>query len=142
MLNLIKIQYLRHGDDTEFIFEFDNWPPWRYDPFWVITPWRCFRIFTVVGASMSGEKLPLLVIGKSLSPYCLRRNSVPDDTFYRSQSSSWMDAAIFKEYLNKLDTRFQKSNKNVIIFIDICRAHPTETCLQHLINIKIYFFSS
>jgi hypothetical protein len=24
------------------------------------------------------------VIGKSLSPYCLRRNSVPDNTLYRS----------------------------------------------------------
>jgi hypothetical protein len=96
------------------------------------------RLTVLVGASMSGEKLPLLVIGKSLSPYCLRRNSVPDDTFYRSQPSSWMDAAIFKEYLNKLDSRFQKSNKNVIIFIDNCRAHPPVSCLQHLKNIKIY----
>jgi hypothetical protein len=74
------------------------------------------RLTVLVGASMSGEKLPLLVIGKSLSPYCLRRSSVPDNTFYRSQPSAWMDANIFKEYLTKLDTRFQNCNRNCIIF--------------------------
>ena len=98
------------------------------------------RLTVLVGASMSGEKLPLLVIGKSLSPYCLRRSSVPDNTFYRSQPSAWMDANIFKEYLTKLDTRFQSCNRNCIIFIDNCRAHPPVTSLQNLKRIKVYFF--
>jgi hypothetical protein len=94
------------------------------------------RLTVLVGASMSGEKLPLLVIGKSLRPSCLRRNSVQMIHFI--DRNHWMDAA--KEYLIKLDTRFQKSNKNVIIFIDNFRAHPPVSCLQYLKNIKIYFF--
>ena len=47
--------------------------------------------------TMSGEKLSLLVIGKSIKPYCFRHvRYLP--TLYRSQSSSWMDVNIFLEY--------------------------------------------
>ena len=50
-----------------------------------------------------------------------------------------MDANIFKEYLTKLDTRFESCNKNCNIFIDNCRAHPPVTS-YNLKRIKVYFF--
>ena len=59
---------------------------------------------------MAGEKLPLLVIGKSEKPHCFRYvHSLP--TRYRSQPSAWMDQVICLEYLNKLDKRFETENR-------------------------------
>ena len=52
------------------------------------------RLTVLVGGSMSGEKLPLLVIGKSVKPYCFKHvRTLP--TLYRSQISAWMDANLF-----------------------------------------------
>ena len=97
------------------------------------------RLTVLVGASMIGEKLPLLVIGKSVNPYCFRNvSSLP--AIYRSQPSAWMDQIIFLEYLNKLDKRFETEKRKCIVFIDNCRAHPPQDNLKHMKALKVVFF--
>ena len=87
---------------------------------------------------MSGDKLPLLVIGKRKKPYCFRHiHSLP--TLYRSQSSAWMDSNLFRKYLNKIDTRFQLEQRKCIAFIDNCKAHPPLESLK-LKNLRVVFF--
>lgn len=96
------------------------------------------RLTVLVGGSMSGDKLPLLVIGKSKKPYCFRHiHSLP--TLYRSQSSTWMDSNLFREYLNKIDTRFQLEQRKCIAFIDNCKAHPPLESLK-IKNLRVVFF--
>ena len=81
----------------------------------------------------------MLVIEKSAKPYCFRHvNKLP--TLYRAQASSWMDSAIFVEYLNRLEKRFISEKINCILFIDNCRAHPPLVTLNHLKALKVVFF--
>ena len=62
------------------------------------------RLTVLVGASMAGEKLPLLVIGKSKSPRCFKGvRSLPLE--YTANRTTWMTGDIFQDYLtNETDT--------------------------------------
>ena len=58
------------------------------------------RVTVLVGASMSGEKLPLLIIGKSKSPRCFSGiKSLPLE--YKANAKAWMTGEIFREWLQK-----------------------------------------
>lgn len=46
------------------------------------------RITVLCAASMSGEKLPLLVIGKAAKPRCFKNTRIPLE--YASNSKAWM----------------------------------------------------
>ncbi len=87
---------------------------------------------------MNGEKVPLLVIGKSANPRCFKSASLP--LMYRNQSNAWMDCDLFNEYLTKLDNKLVIKEKNILMFIDNCAAHPKE--YPKLKNIKVRFFPS
>ena len=53
------------------------------------------RLTELVTASMAGEKLPLLVIGKSANPRCFK-NIEKLPLPFESNKKAWMTAAIFK----------------------------------------------
>ena len=53
------------------------------------------RLIVLVTASMAGEKLPLLVIGKSANPRCFK-NVKKLPLPYKSNKKAWMTAAIFE----------------------------------------------
>ena len=73
------------------------------------------RLTVLVGASMAGEKLPLLVIGKTEHPRCFKNvSSFP--TLYRAQLSAWMDSKLFLEYLERLDRRLFIEHRKCIFF--------------------------
>jgi len=58
---------------------------------------RCTVLLT---CSLTGEKLPLLVIGKSKNPRCFKninRNIL--GVIYRSNANSWMTGHIYNEYI-------------------------------------------
>ena len=58
------------------------------------------RLTVLFGASMSGEKLPLLIIGISKSPRCFSGiRSVPLE--YKANSKAWMMRDIFAKWLEK-----------------------------------------
>ncbi|XP_006005077.1 tigger transposable element-derived protein 4 [Latimeria chalumnae] len=82
------------------------------------------RITLMVGANMDGtEKLPLLVIGKNMSPHCFQGiRSLPVD--YEANNMAWMTAEVFEKWIRKIDEQFQTQHRRVVIFVDQCSAHP------------------
>ena len=55
----------------------------------------------LVACSLSGECLPLLVIGKSKAPRCFRGiKNLP--TEYNHSKKAWMPISIFEEWIHKL----------------------------------------
>jgi hypothetical protein len=99
------------------------------------------RLTVLVGGSMTGEKLPLLVIGKSKKPRCFNgiKNLILD---YTNQENSWMNLTIFNNYLVKLDKRLGfllDPNKKALLIVDNCRAHPPSLASNYK-NIDLKFF--
>lgn len=97
------------------------------------------RITLAVGANMDGsEKLPLLVIGKSRAPRCFKgMKSLP--VYYEANRAAWMTAAIFEQWMLKLDEKFQAQKRRVVIFVESSPAHPE---VKNLKSIELAFFPS
>lgn len=95
------------------------------------------RITLLVGANMDGtEKLPLLMVGKSANPRCFKNvKSKPVD--YVNNPRAWMTGSLFENWLLKLDKKFKKEKRKVILFIDNCTAHNTIALME---NVKVIFF--
>ncbi len=94
------------------------------------------RCTVLVTASMTGEKLPLLIIGKSLNPRCLKninRNNL--GAIYRNNASFWMTTILFNEWLKKVDSKFRDQNRRVLLLADNFSGYaitfkPTNTVVQ------------
>ena len=81
------------------------------------------RLTGLVAASATGDKLPLLIIGKSKNPRCFKGvRNLPCG--YKSQKKSWMDGQLFAEWLMALDKKFLKDDRNILMLVDNCPAHP------------------
>ncbi|XP_005994023.3 tigger transposable element-derived protein 4-like [Latimeria chalumnae] len=88
----------------------------------------------MVCASMTGEKRPLLFIGKSKNPRCLRRvHHLPIS--YVSSSNVWMTAFLFQEWLREWDKSLKAQHRRIALIVDNCPAHPT----VKLNNIEMMF---
>ena len=91
------------------------------------------RLTVLVSASMMGEKLPLLVIGKSAKPHCFKGvKRLP--LKYKSNSKAWMTCSIFESWLRKLDSLMRNSNRKIALVLDNCTAHPN---VKGLTNVKL-----
>ena len=89
----------------------------------------------MAAASATGEKLPMMVIGKSKKPRCFKNvKHLPYD--YKSQKKSWMDSIIFEEWVRKLDRKFGAEKRKIALIIDNCPAYPS---IQGLSNIQLIF---
>lgn len=84
------------------------------------------RITVMVAANMSGtEKLPLLVIGKSKNPRRFGRKGVKSlPVTYTNNKKAWMNSQVYEEWLSKIDARFQRKKRKILLFVDNCPAHP------------------
>ena len=93
------------------------------------------RLTVLVGASMMGEKLPLVVVGKSKSPRCFKGvRSVPLDYF--ANTKAWMTGDLFEDIVKKWNRQFSKEKRNILLIIDNCPAHPRHLSFS---NITIKF---
>ena len=93
------------------------------------------RLTVLVTASMTGEKLPPLVIGKSANSRCfknVKNLTVP----YEANSKAWMTSTLFEKWLRKLDCQMRKSDRKIAMVLDNCTAHPN---ISGLTNIKLVF---
>ncbi|XP_049271361.1 tigger transposable element-derived protein 4-like [Rhipicephalus sanguineus] len=88
------------------------------------------RITVMVGANATGtEKLPLLVIGKARNPRCFRAmKTLPVE--YESNSKAWITQALFEQYVRRLDRKFARQHRKVILFVDNCGAHGSVPNLE------------
>lgn len=96
------------------------------------------RITVALTTNMSGtEKLPPLVIGKSLKPRCFKNvKSLP--VTYRNNQKAWMTSMLFEEFLLDWDRKLEAENRKIILFVDNCPAHPQ--IQNKLSQIKLQFF--
>ena len=93
------------------------------------------RISVLVTASMTGEKLPLLVIGKSAKPRCFKGlKKLPLN--YRFNKKAWMTSEIFSEFCYELDRKMGNQGRKIALVVDNCSAHPA---IKNLNNIKLIF---
>ena len=87
------------------------------------------RLTGMAAASVTGEKLPMLVIGKSVKPRCFKH--VKNLPFrYRAQPKSWMISFLFDEWVKELDRKFEKENRKIVLIVDNCPAHPINEGLK------------
>ena len=89
----------------------------------------------MAAGNVTGEKLPMFVIGKSKTPRCLKHiKNLPCN--YKSQKKSWMNSQIFEEWVRKLDGTFRMEGRKTALLIENCPAHPS---VSDLINVQLFF---
>ena len=90
----------------------------------------------LVGANVDGTvKLPLIVIGKSKQPqYFKNVRSLP--TAYDFSSKAWRTSGILESWLRKLDNQFWRQQRSILLIVDNCPEHPSESGLT---NVKFAF---
>lgn len=88
------------------------------------------RVTVLLGANMTGtEKLPLFVIGKSQKPRCFKNiRTLPAD--YAANKKAWMTGELFKQWLRKLDRKFELGKRQILLLVDNCSAHKVEVELR------------
>ena len=75
------------------------------------------RLTVLVGVSMSGKKLPLLVIGKSKSPRCFSGiKSLQLE--YKSNTKAWVTGEIFQGWLERWNRQLVSQKRSVLLVID------------------------
>lgn len=96
------------------------------------------RITVMVAANMTGnEKLKLLVIGKSAKPRCFSGvKALP--VLYENNKRAWMTSSIFESWIEKIDIKFHREIRKVLLFIDNCPAHP-KVLVRNLQAVKLVY---
>ena len=83
------------------------------------------RVTVLLACSAAGDKLKPLVIGKSLKPRCFRgidKAALP--ITYRTNKKAWMTSSLFKEWLERLNSKMHLQGGHILLFVDNCGAHP------------------
>ena len=94
------------------------------------------RITVALCASMCGEKIRPLVIGKSKQPRCfnkIRTETLPVDYYYNSKA--WMNSSIMEDWLKKLNRKMRAQKRKFLLFLDNAPSHPE----IQLSNIELKF---
>jgi DDE superfamily endonuclease len=106
------------------------------------------RVTVMVGSNMTGtDKLKLLVIGKSKNPRAMknvRKESLPVD--YESNKKAWMVSDVYKRWLSKLDEKFSREHRKILLFLDNCSGlffqNKESEVFTNLFDVKFQNFSS
>ena len=77
----------------------------------------------------------MFVIGKARNPRCFK-NIKKLPCRYRAQTKSGMDSILFEEWVREINKIFQAEERNVVLIVDNCPAHPT---IEDLSNLKLIF---
>uniref|UniRef100_A0A8C4XF96 Tigger transposable element-derived protein 4 n=1 Tax=Erpetoichthys calabaricus TaxID=27687 RepID=A0A8C4XF96_ERPCA len=95
------------------------------------------HVTLLLGANMSGlEKLPALLIGKSLKPRCFKNvKSLP--MHYKANKKAWMTSELFSKWLKKVDAAMVRKKRRIILFIDSCTAH-NHIPVMNAVTIKFF----
>ena len=87
------------------------------------------RLTGLAASNALGEKLPMLVIGKSANLRCFKHiKSLPQK--YTNLAKSWMDSDIFTRWVKELDRKMIAEGRKITMIVDNCPAHPHVEGLQ------------
>ncbi|XP_037521718.1 tigger transposable element-derived protein 6-like [Rhipicephalus sanguineus] len=79
--------------------------------------------------------MKLTVIGRYQNPRCFKlAGSLP--CTYKANKKAWMTSEMFLEFLTHLDRKMSSQNRNILLLLDQCAAHPKQVTLC---NIKLVF---
>ena len=95
------------------------------------------RVTVLLACSAAGEKLTPLLIGKNKEPRCLKgipRGLLPID--YRWNAKAWMTSGLFKEWVQRVNSKMRLCGRSILLFVDNCPAHPP----LEMTNVKVIFF--
>ena len=84
--------------------------------------------------SDGSDKQVQTVIGKSPKPRCFK-NVIKLPTKYHTNGKAWMMTETFCSFLRSLDVQMGAQNRQILLFVDNCAAHPKYT--PFLRNIKV-----
>lgn len=94
------------------------------------------RLTLLLACSATGEKLDPLIIGKSRNPRCFRSFNLRSvGVAYESNRKAWMTSDIFSKWLVTVNNKMKRKNRNILIIVDNCSAHPD--C--QFSNVKLVF---
>jgi len=80
------------------------------------------RVTVLIGASATGEKLPLSVIGKSERPRCFGRLRVlPCDYSYSRRA--WMTRQLWRQIIEKLERKMKSEKRKIALIVDSVATH-------------------
>ena len=80
------------------------------------------RITVLVTCNAAGTRCrPLLVLGKSENPHCIRKNDVRQLVQYRAQDSAWMNKKFFCEWIDTFNG--QNQGRCIALIMDNASAH-------------------
>ncbi|KAA6314052.1 MAG: hypothetical protein EZS28_055649, partial [Streblomastix strix] len=82
------------------------------------------RVTGFTGASITGEKLPLAIIGLSEHPRSFTGDKVQPFQYY-SQKNAQMVTPIFNEYLRRENEKLKITGRKTCITVDNCSFHKT-----------------
>lgn len=95
------------------------------------------RLTLLLCCSMSGEKLPPLVVGKYKNPRCFRGVDVKQlPCAYHHSQNAWMNTTIFQEWLANLDQKMLAQRRRIILFVDNATPHRI---IREFFNIRVAF---
>ena len=82
------------------------------------------RLSVLFGCSLLGEKLPLMIIGRSKKPRCLKGYDFETlGLMYDSNASAWMISYLFEKWLIDVNNIMRAQNRNILLIMDNCKAH-------------------
>ncbi|XP_037502649.1 tigger transposable element-derived protein 6-like [Rhipicephalus sanguineus] len=79
--------------------------------------------------------MKLTVIGRYQNPRCFKLAGRLPCT-YKANKKAWMTSEMFLEFLTHLDRKMSSQNRNILLLLDQCAAHPKQVTLC---NIKLVF---
>ena len=89
----------------------------------------------LVGASATGEKLLLLVIGRYAKPRCFKNAHLHIKN--ESNKKAWITATIFEKWIKQLEFDMEQRNRKIVFLLDNCTAR--HTFIDGLRNITLFF---
>jgi hypothetical protein len=90
-------------------------------------------VLLCVNSDGSDKQVPI-VIGKSPKPRCFKDiKKLPSK--YHANNKAWTTTHTFSSFLRSLDASMGVQNRNILLFVDNCAAHPKNT--SFLRNVKV-----
>ena len=84
------------------------------------------RLTGMAAGNVNGERLAMIVIGKSKTPRCFKgMENVPC-----RYPKSWISYELFEEWVKEIDRNFGAQKRKIALIIDNCPAHPDVPALD------------
>ena len=82
------------------------------------------RITALIACSAAGEKLKLLLIGKSAKPRAFQGyKTAALPVTYTHNKKAWMTGAIFRDWLESVNNKMKTKKHKIVLLIENCGAH-------------------